>query len=862
VQERAALAVELRLLSGWRRALAILSCASLLLVGAAGVAHAGQALDDGKDGPGAEWQAGRIMVRFANAVDAGERERIAGTAGVELLEELPVVPNLWEVHTQGKVAAALERLNSERGVDYAQPDYLTDQQLDAAPDQQAYWPSDPYFWPSGFFDPDDCGGSFGMFGWPYWPLGVDLTDRTAVGNRFNPVSPDLQVFFDLRRHSEFTSYRSINVMPVWNLLKGQHRLDGPGPGGWTSQDLERFAVAVRDTGLSPHPDLIRQVAALFSAVRSEELEGSQPATRDRVREIYRDNPNRNDIAKLKFSNRTKVQLLDRPLFTLDDSAVLEPDEWRPVDETDKKTPLPPAGCDGHGTGVASVAGATTNNGVGVAGTGYNVPIVGLRIGMPWDRPQFPYVTNNTIPDAIESWKQWRAGAISTDQNLIQQYAIVEQLKLPVLNMSYSGPMLWSLYDASDTARPVVRSPALVEALARTLSTGHTLGVATAGNRRTHFGRGRGAHGIDLKALDQPCALKLIPKLGVWTSKSLTDRGPRPTPGTLADEPFKLEGVDWDGVQLLCVAATKSIASKLADFSGRGDAAVTLAAPGAQISIANRPSQSDPENRGAYQVADGTSFAAPMVAGAAALLRRAAPGAPIEEIRRALERGAIQSQNLRGKVRYGNLDVGCALRALNARAQPSWNMVAISPQADLDAYRDFIESTACRERRPEVRRFQLAVSSDIFDREDGERHPTFQSFIDSAKLSDAAPSPSLGWQARLARLAETTWNGGRAAFPIADGEPAPVVPPARPVYAAGLLSVGCSDPGYHMTALRLYFPQSITPKGWIFPTDGLPAPPGKEVQLAVGLAKPWYAALLPATIRIRAMVRCEFFPGLP
>jgi hypothetical protein len=369
---------------------------------------------------------------------------------------------------------------------------------------------------------------------------------------------------------------------------------------------------------------------------------------------------------------------------------------------------------------------------------------------------------------------------------------------------------------------------------------------------------------------------MIPRLEVWTSDLIDFEQKNPVLGRpvrvrdgRADEPFK-PNVDWDEVQLLCVGATTSFGSKLWAGSGRGDAAVHVAAPGERIAVAARPSFDRRQSFDAYRVARGSSFAAPMVAGAAALLRRAAPGAPINDIREALQAGARQSHDLRGKVKFGSLDIACALRALNERKEPSWDMVVIGDLTDSRDYNAFIDSTTpvCRERPPQVVRFQRPLrTSEVFDNagDDAQagRHDTLQSLIDSAELQNDALSTSLAWQARLLQLADTTWDAGRAAFPVTEGLLRPIVPPERPVYDAGTMSVGCPEDGFHMTGLRVYFPDFIAPKGWVFPTDALEEPPkGKRVQLAIALAKPWYSALLGDTIRIRAIVRCEFFPGLP
>jgi hypothetical protein len=306
---------------------------------------------------------------------------------------------------------------------------------------------------------------------------------------------------------------------------------------------------------------------------------------------------------------------------------------------------------------------------------------------------------------------------------------------------------------------------------------------------------------------------------------------------------------------------------MAETSAQGEAAVQSAAPGEGVTVAGRTSLAGLGPRFDYKRGDGTSYAAPIVTGAAALLRRAAPGAPIAEIRSALERGARQSSELRGKVAGGALDVACALVALSERREPDWGMVSITPAPDADAYRDFVASTRhCRGRQPaRVAAYGLTVDTgDVFadERGSGEdpgRHSTMQAFVDSAQLDGDADGPSLTWQARLIAGAGAAWAGGRAVFPIRAGRLAPVAPPARPVYEAGLLTAGCTDPGYRITRIGVSFVNAVKPSGWVFPTDA--EAPAKRIQLAVAFAKPWYQSLLGRSLQVRADVRCEFFPGL-
>ena len=115
-----------------------------------------------------------------------------------------------------------------------------------------------------------------------------------------------------------------------------------------------------------------------------------------------------------------------------------------------------------------------------------------------------------------------------------------------------------------------------------------------------------------------------------------------------------------------MGATTSIDSKLASFSGYGTAAVQLAAPGVNMPLGRGPARAGGDRgvvRDVYYNTEGTSFSAPLVAGAAALLREAALDAPMPEIAAALRKGARPTLGLQGKVRYGQLDVACALEWL-------------------------------------------------------------------------------------------------------------------------------------------------------------------------------------------------------
>ena len=571
---------------------------------------------------------------------------------------------------------------------------------------------------------------------------------------------------------------------------------------------------------------------------------------------------RDALEKQSADGDTEVQQVDRAPFILDDATGFGVDSGAKTDRRlTQKGPGIPVGCDGHGTAVSSLVTARGNNGIGTVGAGFNVPLVGIRQGMPWDEPHVPFATDNEFVEAYRAWKQWQEHANFTDEDRIDEYAIAGALRLPVINMSYGGSMLRSGHDAQDRGRIVVTRPAALEALGRVLSNGHTLGVAAAGNARELYGRGSKATGARLLpdskngGIEQPCGISMIGLLKPWEQAP----DPHNPHNMIAVRPYD-PGIAWSHLQLICVASTTSIGSALAPSSGSGDAGVALAAPGQNVTTEERPAVDAPGGGNAYDNGSGTSYAAPLVAGAAALLRRAAPGAPIDVIRRALEGGARMSFNLVGKVRWGSLDVACALRWLDRRRQPDWRMIPISSQNDPKGYVDFIDATSsCGGTRP-----ALVTESTLK--------------VKKAELTDAKRVGSIGallrrvdhtqvnsvarrWQDLL--LAETGIKSGGVATafragPAAFANPLTTGGLARPVgvYDAGVVDAGCPE-NYAITALDVALKNAVRPPTWVFPTDAVGPP--RSIQLAVGIAKPWYFGLVGDTITVRVKAICQYFP---
>ncbi len=92
---------------------------------------------------------------------------------------------------------------------------------------------------------------------------------------------------------------------------------------------------------------------------------------------------------------------------------------------------------------------------------------------------------------------------------------------------------------------------------------------------------------------------------------------------------------------------------LAAFSNFGRKSVDLAAPGVGIASTG--------NDGGYELRDGTSMAAPEIAGALALLQSAAPGASQAALRAALLSTAHRPAGLLGVLQSGEVDLPAALR---------------------------------------------------------------------------------------------------------------------------------------------------------------------------------------------------------
>ena len=112
---------------------------------------------------------------------------------------------------------------------------------------------------------------------------------------------------------------------------------------------------------------------------------------------------------------------------------------------------------------------------------------------------------------------------------------------------------------------------------------------------------------------------------------------------------------YPDANVISVAASDE-RDKLASFSNWGKAGVDLAAPGDEIASTSRG--------GDYEYMSGTSMAAPLVAAAAAMLRKQGDGLPVATIRKLLLKHADDKKAFKGKVASGGrLNVRRALDAV-------------------------------------------------------------------------------------------------------------------------------------------------------------------------------------------------------
>lgn len=221
--------------------------------------------------------------------------------------------------------------------------------------------------------------------------------------------------------------------------------------------------------------------------------------------------------------------------------------------------------------------------------------------------------------------------------------------------------------------------------------------------------------------------------------------------------------------VVCVAATDQD-DELADFSNHGDVRVDLAAPG--VAIIGPPAGGTPS------ALSGTSFSAPHVAGVAALVLAANPGATTRQLRRALLDGAERLPSLTGLVATGGrLDAPGALAAVPP-ADPGPGG-ATGPADDLGPDAARLTGTAPASSVPLAAYFEYGPTPAY-----GGVTPTRALAPGAARqvaeeVRDLAPGAPLHHRLIVAGVGGITHGADVASRAPAPGSPATTAPAARP-----------------------------------------------------------------------------------
>lgn len=268
--------------------------------------------------------------------------------------------------------------------------------------------------------------------------------------------------------------------------------------------------------------------------------------------------------------------------------------------------------EGHGTHVAGTIGARGNNNRGVVGVNWNVKLISLR----------------TMDEDGAGPVEWMIEGVEYLIGLLRDQPT---LKLAALNASlgWYAPVQKPGEQGRDAVWQVLKA---LDA------TNRVVFVAAAGNERTEVGVPAPRNGPTLPGTGEP-----LYKKGECVY------------------PASYRGLH----NMIAVGAVSTDLTFAADFSNYSGTYVDIAAPGVNIlsttcaaGATGRPLADGTR----VAILDGTSMAAPHVAGAAALLKAADPTRTAYQIRTALIEGAAKNQPaLAGKVAGGRLlDVRGAL----------------------------------------------------------------------------------------------------------------------------------------------------------------------------------------------------------